>query len=110
MGKYNRNPAVRWRTESHREERAREVLGDPARAGEVDQIGDLGTVTLLSGGVMHQLNLLGGEVWKLCDGSRDFEDLVRELAALFEVEETVLRSDLEEFLTDMAGRGLLNEE
>ncbi len=110
MKKLFRNPDVHWRVESHREAHVRELLGDPARAAEDDQAGDVGTVTILGAGIMHQLNLLGGEVWKLCDGSLDREALVQRLLALFEVPEEVLRADVDAFLDEMKKKGLLHEE
>jgi pyrroloquinoline quinone biosynthesis protein D len=108
--KLNRNPDVNWRTEPHREQKALEVLEDPARGEEDQDVDALGTVTLLSGGVMHQLNLLGGEIWKMCDGSRDRDGMAGELAAVFEAEREVVREDLDIFLDDMIRMGLIHEE
>jgi pyrroloquinoline quinone biosynthesis protein D len=105
-----RNPDVHWRVEAHREEKAMEVLADPERTSEDGDMTDLGTVTLLSGGVMHQLNLLGAEIWKLCDGTRDRGQILRELLDVFEVDEGTLKQDLEAFLDDMIGRGLIHEK
>jgi pyrroloquinoline quinone biosynthesis protein D len=105
-----RNPDVNWRTETHREQKALEVLEDPVRGEEDQDVDALGTVTLLSGGVMHQLNLLGGEVWKMCDGSRDRESMAGELAAAFEADREVIREDLDIFLDDMIRMGLIHEE
>ena len=62
MKKLVRNPDVNWRVESHREAHVREVLEDPSRTGEDAEAEDVGTVTILDSGVMHQLNLLGGDV------------------------------------------------
>lgn len=105
-----RNPDVNWRVESHREAHVREVLEDPLRAGEDEQAEDVGTVTILSGGVMHQLNLLGGEVWKLCDGTLDRTGLLAALLELFEVDEDILARDVNTFLGEMMEKGLVHEE
>ena len=105
-----RNPSVRWRVESHREERARQALTGPGGEAAGGEVEDLGTVTLLSGGVMHQLNLLGGEVWKLCDGTRDRRAVEQELLAVFDVDEATLVGDLSLFLEEMISKGLLREE
>jgi pyrroloquinoline quinone biosynthesis protein D len=110
MKKLSRNPDVNWRVESHREAHVREVLEDPARAEEDEQAEDVGTVTILSGGVMHQLNLLGGEVWKLCDGTLDREGLLVKLLDLFEVDEAVLSGDVNTFLDEMLEKGLIHEK
>ena len=109
MKKLNRNPDVNWRVESHREAHVREVLEDPARAEEDEQAQDVGTVTILSGGVMHQLNLLGGEVWKLCDGTLARKELLGALLEIFEVDEAVLAEDVNLFLDEMLEKGLIHE-
>ncbi len=110
MKKLVRNPDVNWRVESHREAHVREVLGDPSRAEEDAEARDVGTVTILAGGVMHQLNLLGGEIWKLCDGTLDRDSLVGHLLMMFEVDESTLRADAETFLNEMAEKGLIDEK
>ena len=110
MKKLHRNPDVNWRVESHREAHVREVLEDPARAEEDEQAQDVGTVTILSGGVMHQLNLLGGEVWKLCDGTLDRGELLGALLEIFEVDEAVLAEDVNLFLYEMMEKGLVDEK
>ena len=105
-----RDPTVNWRIETHREEKAMEILADPGRRAEDGEMMELGTVTLLADGVMHQLNLLGGEIWKLCDGTRDRDQILVELLDVFEVDEDTLRQDLDVFLSDMIGRGLIHED
>ncbi len=109
MSRLTRNPGVKWRVETHREERARRALADQGGASETG-VDDLGTVTLLSGGVMHQLNLLGGEVWKLCDGKRDRRAVAEALLKVFDVDEATLQRDLARFFEDMISRGLIHEE
>ena len=110
MKKLVRNPDVNWRVESHREAHVREVLGDPSRAEEDVEAQDVGTVTILAGGVMHQLNLLGGEIWKLCDGTLDRDSLVKNLLNLFEVDEDTLRADADAFINEMTEKGLIDEK
>lgn len=105
-----RAPSVNWRTESHREEMAREVLSDPEREGEDPDVSGMGTVTLLSGGVMHQLNYLGGEIWKLCDGSRGRDQMLECLVELFDADRDTVRKDLDAFLDAMIEKGLIHEE
>jgi pyrroloquinoline quinone biosynthesis protein D len=100
-----RDPAVFWRVEKAREERARRIL-----AGEEEGDAEgLGTMTLLAGGVMHQLNLLGGEVWKLCDGSRGRGEIVAQVAARFDAPADEVRTAVTSFLDDLVARGLLRE-
>ena len=59
---------------------------------------------------MHQLNLLGGEVWKLCDGTLDREGLLVKLLDVFEVHEAVLSGDVNTFLDEMLEKGLIHEK
>jgi len=110
MKKLSRNPDVNWRVESHREAHVREVLEDPSRTGEDAEAVDVGTVTILAGGVMHQLNLLGGEIWKLCDGSLDRGSLAVRLLEMFDVDADTLKEDANAFIDEMMEKGLINEE
>ena len=110
MKKLHRNPDVNWRVESHREAHVREVLEDPLREGEDAEALEVGTVTILAGGVMHQFNLLGGEIWKLCDGTLGRDGLVAHLLELFEVDEGTLRGDAEAFVDEMTEKGLIDEK
>ncbi|MBI5657781.1 MAG: PqqD family peptide modification chaperone, partial [Geobacter sp.] len=57
-----RNPAIIWREEDELRDAAMAML----ERGE-DASGD-GVMILLCAGVMHQLNMLGAEIWKRCDG------------------------------------------
>lgn len=110
MKKLIRNPAVNWRVESHREIHVREILEDPGREGEDGAAQLVGTVTLLDGGIMHQLNFLGGEIWKLCDGTMDRDAVTARLLELFEVEQAILREDVDAFVEEMIDKGLINEQ
>ncbi len=104
-----RNPEIHWRVERHREDHAREVLGDPGRTPEDIEIDEMGTVTLLFGGVMHQLNFVGGEIWKLCDGKMDRGQIADALLDQFETEPDALRQDVDSFIDEMILKGMLNE-
>ena len=110
MKKLHRNPDVKWRVESHREAHVREVLEDPLREDEDAEALEVGPVTILAGGVMHQLNLLGGEIWKLCDGTLGRDGLVAHLLELFEVDESTLKEDAETFVDEMIEKGLIDEK
>jgi len=100
----HRNPNIIWRVEKRREKQALEAL----EAGE--EATESGTVTLIQSGMMHQLNLIGGMIWQLCDGTRRLDEVVDELACEFDVAEEELRSDVEAFVADLAERGWLNDE
>jgi pyrroloquinoline quinone biosynthesis protein D len=101
MKNIRRNPDVVWREE----EEAREEVISAMERGE-DASGE-GTVLLIVSGMMHQLNILGGEIWKLLDGvSEDF--VVDDLANIFEVDRDTLASDVRAFLMDIASRGWIS--
>ena len=74
-----------------------------------DDVEELGTSVLFSGGTMLSLNYLGTEIWKLCDG-RGVDQIVAELLTQFEVEEDVLREDVEAFLGELAAKGFVTYE
>ena len=103
MPKIRRNPDVMWREEDEAQAGAREALD---RGEDVEQ---MGTSVLFSGGTMLSLNLLGTEIWKLCDG-RSADDIVAELLPQFEVEEDVLRGDVHVFLDELAEKGFISYE
>jgi len=98
-----RNPDAQWREEDEYREKAYKGL----ESGE--DVTEIGTSIVLYSGKMHSLNVLGTEIWKLCDG-KTFDDIVSELKESFDVEEGVLREDVSEFLKSMKEEGLIHEE
>ena len=98
-----RNPDAQWREEDLYKEEAYKGLD----AG--DDVAEIGTSIILYSGKMHSLNVLGTEIWKLCDG-KSVDEIVSELQKSFEVDETVLKDDVNEFLATMKEEGLINEE
>jgi GeoRSP system PqqD family protein len=101
--KIYRNPDAQWREEDESREQAYEGLD----TGE--DVSEIGTSIILYSGKMHSLNVLGTEIWKLCDGKTP-DDIVSELWKTFDVEKDVLREDVSEFLRNMKEEGLINEE
>ena len=69
---------------------------------------DAGTVTLIQSGMMHQLNLIGGMIWQLCDGSRSLDEIVAAMAGEFDVSRDELRADVEVFVKELVDRGWLS--
>ena len=102
MKNIRRDPDVVWREE----EAARDEAVSALSRGE-DASGE-GTVLLVVSGMMHQLNLIGGEIWKLLDGTRGEEDIVDELYGMFDVDRDTLRADVRGFLEDLAARGWIS--
>ncbi len=103
MRNIRRNPDIIWREE---EEARAEVVRAMERG---DDASGEGTVLLVESGMMHQLNLLGGEIWKLLDGI-DEERLVDTLAMTFDVDRDILARDIRDFLADLDRRGWLVHE
>jgi pyrroloquinoline quinone biosynthesis protein D len=102
VSKLQRNPEIVWRVEKRRQQAVLERLD----AGE--EIENEGTVILLISGMMHQLNLLGGMIWSLCDGTRGTDQLVAELLKEFDVDAATLQIDVDEFVADLLERGWLS--
>ena len=96
---FGRRPGIAWRDE---EEAAREVLDALAEGRDA---GDDGTLILVDSGQVFELNLLGAEIWKLCDGCRTVGDVVDDILGRYEVERDELWRDVPAFLEDMTARG-----
>jgi GeoRSP system PqqD family protein len=101
--KLYRNPDAVWREEDVQKEKALKDLD----AGE--DISDAGTSIILLHGKMHALNLLGTEIWKLCDG-KTMEEIVSDLSGCFDVEPEVLREDVHSFLMHLKELGVIYEK
>ena len=100
MAKVFRNPEVLWRVE----EEAFDVAGATLAKGE--DAAEIGTAVLFADGTMVSLNILGTEVWKLCDG-REQSTITDELLEQFDVDRQTLSSDIDAFLVELAGKGFI---
>lgn len=94
-----RNPDVVWRLEKG----LHEMAWDKARKEE--EYEDLGVLTLMVKGGIHQLNLVGAEIWTRINSVNTVERISSEVGKLFgwegsETEEAVL-----EFLKGIAEQG-----
>ncbi len=98
-----RNPDAQWREEDLYREQAYKGLD------QGDDVAEIGTSIILYSGKIHSLNILGTEIWKLCDG-KTVGEIISELQKSFDVDEAVLKEDVNEFLATMKGEGLINEE
>ena len=99
--RWRRRPGLPWREEP---DAARAALA-ALEAGE--DAGGEGTLLIVERGRVTELNLLGAEVWKLCDGTRDAGAIVDALLPRFEVGREELAADVAAFLADLAARGWL---
>ena len=103
MARIVRNPDVLWREEEEVREKAYAGL----EAGE--EVEGLGTSILFINGRILSLNLLGTEIWKLCDG-RSEEALVEELASQFDAPRELLQTDVGRFLSELSQEGFIRYE
>jgi hypothetical protein len=58
-------------------------------------------------GALHQLNYAGAAIWSRLDGSRTVGAIVEELSEAFGAEPQSVAHDVEQFLSHLAARGLL---
>ncbi len=101
--KLYRNPDVMWREEDEYKAQAYEGL---EKGEDVERIG---TSVLYHNGMMLSLNILGTEIWKRCEG-RTLDEIVSELAGIFDVEPEVLKNDAEAFITELKEKGYVGYE
>jgi len=101
--KVYRNPDILWREE---DDPKAEALNGLSKGEDVT---DVGTAVLFSDGVMMSLNLLGAEIWKLCDG-HTVDEIVTELTSQFDVEPDVLKKDATDFLSELEEKGFIRYE
>ena len=96
---YRRRPGLPWREEP---DAAREALValEAGRDASAE-----GTLLVVERGRITELNILGGEIWKLCDGTRTVGAIVDELLPRFEVGRDELSRDVLEFVADLVARG-----
>jgi GeoRSP system PqqD family protein len=94
-----RNPEVVWRLEQG----LHTMAWDKARKGEDYE--DLGVLTLMAKGSIHQLNLVGAEIWTRINGVNTVEKIAAEIAALFDADPAEIDEDVRAFLEDSETKG-----
>ena len=94
-----RNPDVVWRLEKG----MRELAWEKARKGEDYE--DMGVLTLMAGGTIHQLNLVGAEIWTRINGINTVAKIAGEIAVLFDADPADIEADVGEFLSGVAEKG-----
>lgn len=100
-GELIRNEDLVWRDEPERREEIEEALERGEDAFEA------GWVILVDQGEMHQLNLLAGDIWMLCDGTRDEGAIVSTLHELYDAPMEVIGADVAGFVGDCLEKGWL---
>ncbi len=94
-----RNPDIAWRLEKGMHAVAWEKL----RKGE--EYENLGVLTLLVDGAIHQLNLVGAEIWTRINSVNTIEKIAAEVAPLFGADFGEMQADVLEFLKGIEAKG-----
>lgn len=94
-----RNPEVVWRLEKGIHAMAWE------KARKEEDFEDMGVLTLMVKGGIHQLNLIGAEIWTRINGINHLEKISAEVAALFGWEEEETGEAVLEFLKGIEEKG-----
>jgi GeoRSP system PqqD family protein len=94
-----RNPDIVWRLEKG----MREVAWEKANKGE--EYEDLGVLTLVVGEAIHQLNLVGAEIWTRINSINTVGKIAAEIAPLFHADPGEMQTDVMEFLKDIEKKG-----
>ena len=94
-----KHPEVAWRLEKG----LYEIAWEKARRGE--DFEEIGVVTLLRAGAIHQLNLVGAEIWTRINGVNTVERIAAAVAFLFDADPEAVLSDVKEFVRDIEEKG-----
>jgi hypothetical protein len=81
----------------------------PLRAeGVLSQVAN-DTLVLLNAetGQYYTLELVGARIWELCDGTRTANDIVVAISREYEADETIVRGDTAELLSELSAVGLI---
>jgi coenzyme PQQ biosynthesis protein PqqD len=63
--------------------------------------------TILAPERVLETDAVGAEILKRCDGTRSLDEIVDDLAASFDAERADIARDVEAFLSDLAGKRML---
>jgi len=94
-----RNPEVVWRLEQGLHELAWQ------KARDDEEYEDLGVLTLMYNGSIHQLNLVGAEIWLRVNGANSVSRISSEVAELFEWDPAEAGEAVLAFLTGIEAKG-----
>lgn len=101
--KPRRSPDIQWREEPRNREEALKTMR------EGGAFANLGVMTLAAEDEISQLNFVGAEIWRMCDGEHDLEAIVAHLKQVFDVPEERLQRDVEAFVGGLSTKGWLLE-
>ncbi len=99
-----RNPEIVWRLEKG----IHEMAWDKVQKGE--EYEDLGVLTLMVEKSIHQLNLVGAEIWTRINGVHTVAKIAAEVASLFDWDADEAEEAVQEFLKGIEERGWVTLE
>ena len=57
---------------------------------------------------LHELNDVGIEIWKMCDGNSSVSDIINKICDEFNVERDVADADVSEFINELSKKDLIS--
>jgi len=72
------------------------------------EVGDEIVLLDVDGGEYHGLNDAGSSIWRALEGHADVTSAYEQLCERYEVDPEVLRTDLDKFIKQLVGMGLLS--
>lgn len=97
----SRNPDIVWRDEPGQ----KQAILDALEKGE--EASDQGWVILMDAGMMHELNLIAGEIWILADGTRDAKDIAEALTEKYSAPFEEVLNDVDNLVTEFTNNSWL---
>ncbi len=70
-------------------------------------VGDEAVIVQPGDGIVTVLNSVGARLWELLEAPRSVQELTRIIAGDFDVSEDRALADIQEFLDDLIGKGLV---
>ena len=78
---------------------ARDLAGEKVIIPVRGKVGDLGCI--------YTLNGVAGEIWNLLDGTRDIENIVEALSLQYDVDRSMLSTDVRRIVRELEDEGLI---
>jgi hypothetical protein len=79
----------------------------PTRSFDVRVNSVRGSTILTRGTQVYELRDVEAMIWNLCDGEHSTADIAAEIAAVFDVEQEVALTDVEDFVGDLRQENLI---
>ncbi len=56
---------------------------------------------------LHELNSIGIDIWNMCDGTLNFQEIIDKVCDQYEVEKEIAEADISSFVDELSKKGLL---